>query len=157
MNDRKEVTERCFYCQNQVSPRLLEWDHFPVPQALEGTQVVPACRNCHDLKDRMNLEGWDASAAFGGLMGLWTKATTDERLVLAKLFAITMQGLACFKDLQQGKTPYGWIKQHGTLVPEPDEQAIIAQVKILQDEGWSLSEIGQALKARKADPQRRLF
>jgi hypothetical protein len=43
--------ETCFYCGRLVSPRH-EHDHFPIPRRAGGIATVPACINCHDLKDR---------------------------------------------------------------------------------------------------------
>jgi excisionase family DNA binding protein len=43
--------ETCFYCDCYLAPRH-EHDHFPVPVAHGGTETVPACMNCHELKDR---------------------------------------------------------------------------------------------------------
>ena len=33
-------------------------DHFPVPVKQGGTEVVPACISCHDLKDRVPVLYW---------------------------------------------------------------------------------------------------
>jgi hypothetical protein len=56
-----------------------------------GKVTFPICRGCHDTKDRFPPDAWNPSLAFGGLQGLWSKATRDERLVLLKLFHITGQ------------------------------------------------------------------
>ena len=47
-----------FYCDSLLSSRH-EHDHFPRPRYLDGTDVVPACLNCHDLKDWQPLKNWD--------------------------------------------------------------------------------------------------
>lgn len=47
-----------------------EHDHFPVQWAYGGEATVPACINCHDLKDRVNLGNWPSSGAFSGLTEL---------------------------------------------------------------------------------------
>jgi hypothetical protein len=49
--------ETCFYCGRFVTPRH-EHDHFPVPRRAGGFETVPACVDCHDLKDRFTLESW---------------------------------------------------------------------------------------------------
>lgn len=46
---------QCFYCGDPVLPSRVEYDHFPIPASCGGTQKVPACPQCHDLKDRT---GW---------------------------------------------------------------------------------------------------
>jgi hypothetical protein len=48
---------RCFYCDQPLSPRH-EHDHYPVPASCGGVETVPACINCHDLKDRVAVEDW---------------------------------------------------------------------------------------------------
>ena len=47
----------CLYCGTALSKRH-EHDHFPVPARAGGNNVVPACYNCHDLKDRMRMLEW---------------------------------------------------------------------------------------------------
>jgi len=49
--------ETCFYCERLLSPRH-EHDHFPIPQRAGGIETVPACVDCHDLKDRFTLDSW---------------------------------------------------------------------------------------------------
>lgn len=49
--------ETCFYCGRLVSPRH-EHDHFPIPRLAGGIATVPACINCHDLKDRFPIGNW---------------------------------------------------------------------------------------------------
>jgi hypothetical protein len=36
----------------------IEHDHFPVPERAGGTETVPSCRTCHDLKDRFRQVDW---------------------------------------------------------------------------------------------------
>ena len=49
--------ETCFYCGRFLSPRH-EHDHFPIPRRAGGTATVPACIDCHDLKDRFPVFAW---------------------------------------------------------------------------------------------------
>jgi hypothetical protein len=61
---RREVAcacAACFYCGAPLSSRH-EHDHYPVPQRHGGDRTVPACLNCHDLKDRLPLREWPAAA-----------------------------------------------------------------------------------------------
>ncbi len=46
-----------------------------------------------------------------------------------------------------GRAPYGWHAQGGELVPEPEEQAVIARIRGWKAEGTSLAEIGRRLNA----------
>lgn len=49
-----DSTYRCFYCGEEFVGGAMEADHFPIPACVGGTNVVPACRTCHDLKDRVD-------------------------------------------------------------------------------------------------------
>lgn len=46
-------------------PTRHEHDHFPVPKAAGGKEVVPVCLNCHDLKDRTLFADWDLELVYG--------------------------------------------------------------------------------------------
>lgn len=52
---------KCYYCHGWLSSRH-EHDHFPIPKRHKGTEVVAACLNCHDLKDRTPIDQWNAVA-----------------------------------------------------------------------------------------------
>lgn len=82
----------CYICSRVV--HRYEEDHFPMPRSLGGDHVMPICRDCHDMKDRIPLRKWDPVSSYGALAGLWNKATAQERLVLAKIFHIISQSLA---------------------------------------------------------------
>jgi hypothetical protein len=41
-----------------VAGDKVEDDHFPIPKRAGGTEVVPACITCHDMKDRFPQEDW---------------------------------------------------------------------------------------------------
>jgi hypothetical protein len=83
--------ERCYICDRQC---LAEKDHFPVPESLGGNNIMPICKTCHDMKDRVPLADWCPSDAFVSLAGLWGKATPGERLTLAKMISAMAQGKA---------------------------------------------------------------
>jgi hypothetical protein len=46
----------CFYCGDVTVDG--EMDHFPKPKEVGGTEVVWACIECHDYKDRFRLSRW---------------------------------------------------------------------------------------------------
>jgi hypothetical protein len=75
----------CFYCGNTAAKRH-EHDHYPVPARAGGAHVVPACYNCHDLKDRVRLCDWNVSdyvmAAWElfGVLGVEAHAMSREVL-----------------------------------------------------------------------------
>lgn len=51
--------DRCFYCRMPLaSAALTENDHAPVAKRHGGTSTVPACLNCHTLKDRIPSGRW---------------------------------------------------------------------------------------------------
>lgn len=67
----------CVYCDMPLSQwgdsgkmGRWEWDHVPLPERHGGTQVVPACKNCHDLKDRVLLGDWDPTDALAAFKSL---------------------------------------------------------------------------------------
>jgi hypothetical protein len=49
---------RCHYCDALVAGDNVEMDHFPIPKRAGGTETVPACVTCHDMKDRFLQEDW---------------------------------------------------------------------------------------------------
>ncbi|WP_243790427.1 HNH endonuclease signature motif containing protein [Saccharopolyspora gloriosae] len=59
----------CFYCDVKVEGRH-EHDHFPVPRVAGGRDVVPACLDCHDLKDRILFNSWPVGACLAAIQGL---------------------------------------------------------------------------------------
>lgn len=80
----------CFYCDIRLSRH--EHDHYPIPKSAGGTQVVAACIDCHDFKDRISLNNWEhgpTSAAFSELLGgidLSQYAGPHERLLFNPLW-----------------------------------------------------------------------
>lgn len=73
----------CFYCRCWLSNHH-EHDHFPVPRDAGGTATVPACINCHNLKDRSGLREWPA-VVFEATSELLDTFDPAELLDLAKL------------------------------------------------------------------------
>ena len=64
----RSCCETCFYCGLYLTKRH-EHDHFPVPVRAAGTETVPACMNCHEMKDRTPLWYWP--------LGLYFKAVSE--------------------------------------------------------------------------------
>jgi hypothetical protein len=48
----------CFYCDRALSRHRHDHDHFPIPWRHGGDVTVPACRECHSLKDRCGMVGF---------------------------------------------------------------------------------------------------
>lgn len=83
---RKAELKPCYYCGALAA--VVEHDHFPIPKRHAGTETVPACINCHALKDRVALDRWPeekAVAAFNELqstialscIGMWGQWEDD--------------------------------------------------------------------------------
>src|SRR5579859_6223949 len=80
---REEWDDRCFYCDMPLSTRF-EADHFPWPAQTGNTMLVPACVNCHDLKDRVPFEDWPPLDLVLAIRDL----TPRSRLLVAKALRI---------------------------------------------------------------------
>lgn len=71
----------CFYCDAALSKRH-ERDHFPVAVRHGGTDTVPTCINCHDLKDRLTLDHWPDQE---WIAEAWQEAGPLGRILIAKV------------------------------------------------------------------------
>lgn len=131
---RPDAFERCYVCDRLVGASG-ERDHFPVSDSLGGTETMVICSPCHDLKDRLPMDGWAPGVAYSLLSGLWGKATTEERLVLAKMFHVANQGLSFMTKI----APYGMTQA---------ERDVMAACLELQKAGWDWATIGVELKRR---------
>lgn len=60
----------------------MEYDHFPVPARHGGKHVVPACINCHDLKDRVRLDDLDNE-----IIAAWMSLGITATMLVARCFA----------------------------------------------------------------------
>lgn len=138
-----ETHLECHYCDAPLSPRH-EHDHFPIPRQAQGTETVPVCLNCHDLKDRVSLDAWPGiSAVTGfawvfrqalemevavlptgspdGLLRLvqerWSSAPTAARLVLGKLLvtAYEMERVAVRAQMDRPTGDPGLLEKHRAL------------------------------------------
>lgn len=79
-----ETRETCFYCGCLLSKGNHEHDHFPIPQAAGGTEVVDCCKSCHDMKDRFTLRSWPLEW-IEELMGDWAILPRITRIFIAKI------------------------------------------------------------------------
>jgi hypothetical protein len=77
-SDRQE----CFYCGALVTKNS-EDDHFPFPDRHGGTQTVPCCISCHDMKDRFPLYEWPMDW-IGKVIEDFPKLNRETRIFLAK-------------------------------------------------------------------------
>ncbi len=90
---------QCYYCNAYLSSDH-QHDHFPIGFADGGDDQVPTCRNCHSLKDQVNIENWPATMAFVG----WFDLSPSGRLLIAKVVAKMSQSSALVKTLQVALT-----------------------------------------------------
>ena len=79
----------CFYCGANVSKGTMEMDHMPVPQMMGGLDVVPACKTCHDMKDRFILTDWSDEWR-AAVMRDMPKMSRETKIFLAKAMVITV-------------------------------------------------------------------
>jgi hypothetical protein len=89
----------CFFCGAALSSRH-EHDHFPLPFEDGGKRTVPACVNCHDLKDRIPLDCWPEGLARRALTEWlrWCPPPGLARLYHAKLLAIWGRDVMKLRD-----------------------------------------------------------
>jgi 5-methylcytosine-specific restriction endonuclease McrA len=76
----------CFYCGACVSGNGVG-DHFPIPKSCGGTETVPCCESCHDMKDRFDLTLWDVEWISAVINDL-PKVSRETRLFLAKAVSV---------------------------------------------------------------------
>lgn len=149
--DKPDAFTECYACGRWVGLSG-ERDHFPVPHSLGGVTVLPICQPCHDLKDRIPLDGWRPDEALIQLSRLWGKADPGERLMLAKMFHIASQGaafLGAFMQACGGLVPYGWHRnEDGNIVRCESEQEVMAACRSLKDDGWTVAAIHTELVRR---------
>jgi hypothetical protein len=82
------VHRTCVYCDCVYSvSRSAPGDHFPVPMRHGGIDTVDCCRECHSLKDRINLDNW-STAMLSKVAADFPKLSRETRIFLAK--AITL-------------------------------------------------------------------
>lgn len=109
----------CFECGAPA-----DHEHHVVPRSLGGTRTVPLCALCH-------------GKAHGRERGF---RNTPE-LTRAALAAKRSRGVPT------SHAPYGYRSEDGVLVKDDAEQAVIACVRELREEGLTLHAITAQLKA----------
>lgn len=86
MARRQREPDPCFYCGALVSGRGAG-EHFPVPRRHGGTETVPCCTSCHDMKHRFPLDTWP-SEWISTAMDDFPKLNRETRIFLAKAMAL---------------------------------------------------------------------
>lgn len=91
------IVRQCYICDRVLHGRF-ENDHFPTPKSMGGKITMPICLSCHDDKDRTLFGNWNPSATFAAMVSLWSSASREERLLLAKMFHVCSQGTATIEN-----------------------------------------------------------
>jgi hypothetical protein len=86
MPRKRADPEPCFYCGALVSGSGVG-DHFPFPRRHGGTETVPCCLSCHDMKDRFPLDRWPAEW-ISKICGDFPIMSRETRLFLAKSMSL---------------------------------------------------------------------
>lgn len=84
----KAERAECYYCFAPISKNNREDDHFPIPDDCGGTTTVPACRTCHDLKDRFPLDRWSIELFTEWMEEMSALRSRVLRIYLAKTAAM---------------------------------------------------------------------
>lgn len=100
MSDRKHQV--CFYCDALVSGNGVG-DHFPIPKNCGGTETVPCCVSCHDMKDRFNLEKWGMEWQ-SAVIADFPKVSRETRIFLAKVMRLAAEAKKLQDELKEAKT-----------------------------------------------------
>jgi hypothetical protein len=92
----------CFYCGRALSQGRHHHDHFPIPWRHGGEETVPACRECHELKDLR-------------VVGLHRDGTPDEPVLEAVRRGwetLTCEGVRWNGEIEQIPVIVFWVYVH---------------------------------------------
>jgi len=82
------MTSECFYCGVMYCHSTkVTGDHMPMPERNGGTDIVPCCSACHDMKDRIPLHQWH-SMAWKEINEQWPLFGRYTRIYLAKSLSV---------------------------------------------------------------------
>lgn len=82
------MTSECFYCGVMYCHSAkVTGDHMPIPERNGGTDIVPCCSACHDMKDRIPLYQWH-SMAWKEINAQWPLFGRYTRIYLAKSLSV---------------------------------------------------------------------
>jgi len=95
------MTSECFYCGVMYCHSAkTTGDHMPIPERNEGTDIVPCCTACHDMKDRIPLHQWH-SMAWKEIQQQWPLFGRYTRIYLAKSLSVMSDYNEQCKDVRQ--------------------------------------------------------
>jgi hypothetical protein len=82
------MTSECYYCGVLYCHSAKKTgDHMPIPERNGGTETVPCCAGCHDMKDRIPLYDWH-NLAWKEIDASWPLYGRYTRLWLSKCLAL---------------------------------------------------------------------
>ena len=105
----------CFECGAPATQ-----DHHVIPRSRGGTKTVPLCHGCHGLAH--------------GRGGIDTSTLTKEALAAKKIRGEVI-----------GQVPYGSQREGKGLQPNLYEQQVIAFIRLLREDGYSIRGIANRL------------
>ena len=85
----------CFYCDAVIAENSSIGDHFPIPKRCGGKVIIPCCRSCHDMKDRVSIKNWPTSW-FAEVIKDFPNLSRETRIFLAKIMSTI-----CDSDIQK--------------------------------------------------------
>ena len=97
------MKSECFYCGALFCHTARKHgDHMPIPERNGGQDLVPCCSACHDMKDRIPLHEWHATA-WKEINASWSLYGRYTRLFLAKTLALLSDYNASVEAERQSK------------------------------------------------------
>jgi hypothetical protein len=102
-------TSFCWYCDDELGDRH-EHDHVQ-PRRVGGTFTVPACFDCHNLKDRVTLNNWPTDVALRAILDIGAEH---------ELFVDARQAVLAVLD---GESP--------AIMPIRPEQEVMDAIRVL--------------------------
>jgi hypothetical protein len=87
--------QQCFYCHGLVAGNGVG-DHFPIPKNCGGTETVPCCSSCHDMKDRFALDNWPAEW-MSMILQDFPRMSRETRLFFAKSIRYVVEAVDIVK------------------------------------------------------------
>ena len=101
------MTSECFYCGVMYCHSAkVTGDHMPIPERNGGTDIVPCCAGCHDMKDRIPLHDWH-SVAWKEINASWPLYGRYTRLFLAKSLSL----MTDYCEMQEAKRQKAKVKR----------------------------------------------
>ena len=101
------MTSECFYCGVMFCHSAKNaGDHMPIPERNGGTDIVPCCAGCHDMKDRIPLYEWH-HLAWNEIKASWPLYGRYTRIFLGK----TLSLMTDHSEMQEAKRQKAKVKR----------------------------------------------